>query len=371
MKIIILYASCGAGHRRAAEALYSYFKENYPGLDLNVIDALQKTNLVFRIFYSRGYDFLVTHGLWLWHFFFRISSIKSLRILTNTPFALISRMNAGGLSGFLAREKPDFIISTHFFPSDIAAYLKKKGRINSKVVTVITDFGIHPLWISEGTGMYVVASNSSKEQLLIEGVRADIIKVLGIPIDMKFSREYERENLCKAAGLDPDKFTVLISTGSFGMGQIEEIVELLHKEVQLLVVSARNKILYEKLKEKDYSNVRVYGFIENIQELMAISDIIITKPGGSTISESLAMGLVPVFIAAIPGQETENAKVLSEMSVGLSIAGPLLIKDAVLGFRDNPGKLKEMKTRINEMKRPFATKELCGVICQGSIRAGS
>ncbi|MFH1269920.1 MAG: glycosyltransferase [Candidatus Omnitrophota bacterium] len=370
MKIIVIYASCGAGHRRAAEAVYNYFKDNCPGLDVKIIDALQKTSPIFRKAYSYGYLFLVNYALWLWHFFFRLTSIKSLRVLTNTPFVLISRMNAGGLSGFLSRENPDFIISTHFFPSDIAAYLRKTGRINSKVVSVITDFGIHPLWISQGTGMYVVASDSSREQLLLEGVREDIIKVLGIPIDMKFSRKYERESLCKAAGLNPDKFTVLISTGSFGIGQIEKIVESLYKEVQILVVSANNKILYSRLKKKNYPNVRLYGFIDNIQELMAVSDIIITKPGGSTISESLAMGLVPVFITAIPGQETENVKVLSERSIGLSITVPVLIRDAVLGFRDNPGKLQEMKARINEIKRPFAVKELCGVICQGSIGPG-
>lgn len=368
MKIIITYASAGTGHRRAAEAIYNYFKENCPHHDLKIIDALQKTNFIFRKFYSYGYLFLVNHALWLWGFSFWLTSIKCLRPSTNILISVINRLNAKNLSDFLIKERPDFIISTHFFPSEIATYLKKINKLNSKLISVITDFGIHPFWILSGTDMYIVASNFSKEQLILKGVQENCIKDLGIPIDAKFLKIYEKNILCKKFNLEPDKFTILISTGSFGIGKIPEIMDSLYQEVQILVVSAHNKILYARLRKRNYPNVRVFGFIDNMQELMAVSDMIITKPGGLTIAESLAMGLLPIFITAIPGQESENAKILAKKSIGINIKDAASLKDIVLDFRDHPDKLKNMKEKINELKRPFAVKELCNVICQGSIR---
>ena len=369
MKIIIAYASAGTGHRRAAQALYNYFKENCSTRDLKIIDALQKTNFIFRNLYSCGYLFLVNHALWLWHFGFWLTSIKAFRPITGILISIINRLNTKDFSEFLIQEEPDFIISTHFFPLEIATYLKRIQKLKSKLVSVITDFGIHPFWILGGTDMYIVASDSSKEQLILEGVRENKIKDFGIPIDSKFLKQYERDILCKKFALEPNKFTILISTGSSGIGKIEEIVDSLYKEVQILVVSAHNKILYESLKKKNYPKVRVFGFIDNMQELMAVSDIIITKPGGLTISESLAMGLLPIFITAIPGQETENAKILAKKSIGLNLKDVASLKDTVLDFRNHPEKLESMKEKIRELKRPFALKELCNVICQGSFRA--
>lgn len=363
MKIIIAYVSAGTGHRRAAEAVYNYFKENCPGIDLKIIDALDKTNFIFRNLYSRGYLFLVNHALWLWHFVFWFTSIKALSPLHDISISILNRLNAKVFFRFLIKENPDFIVSTHFFPSEAAAALKKNKKINSKLITVITDFGVHPLWVLDGTDMYIVASAFTKEKLIAKGVSQDAIKDLGIPIDLKFSRQYDKNILCRKLGIEPDKFTVLISTGSSGIGEVEEIVESLYRQVQVLVVCAHNKILYAKLTKKNYAGVKAFGFIENMQELMAVSDMIITKPGGLTISESLAMGLLPVFITAIPGQETENARILAENSIGINIKDTSLIKDIVLGFKEHPDKLKDIKERINKLKKPLAVKDLRDVIC--------
>lgn len=371
MKIIITYASAGTGHRRAAEAIYNYFKENCPSHDLKIIDALEKTNFLFKNIYSKGYLFLVNHALWLWGFSFWLTSIKASRTIANILIFAINRLNAKKFFQFLINERADFIISTHFFPPEVAARLKKIKKLDAKLITVVTDFGIHPLWIAGGTDMYIVASNVSKEQLILEGIPEDSIKDFGIPIDAKFFKKYEKNILCKKFAIAPDKFTILIATGSSAIGQVEEIVGSLYKEVQILVVCAHNKILYARLRKRNYPNVRAFGFIDNMQELMAVSDMIITKPGGLTITESLAMGLLPIFITAIPGQETENAKILAKKSIGINIKDVASIKDVVLDFRDHPDKLKNMKEKINELKRPFVVKELCDVICQGSIRATS
>ncbi len=363
MKIIISYVSAGIGHRRAAEAIYNYFKENCPAHDLKIIDALQKTNFIFRNLYSYGYLFLVNHALWLWHFSFWLTSIKSLRPASIVFNSFLNRLNAKNFFDFLIQENPDVVISTHFLPSEIVIYLKKIRALNTRLVTVVTDFGIHPFWVLNNTDMYVVASSFTKEQLMLQGVAKSIIKDLGIPIDSKFSKHYERNILSKKLGIEPDKFTILVSTGSSGIGQVEKIVDSLYKEVQILAVCAQNRILYERLTKRNYPKVKTFGFIENMQELMAVSDIIITKPGGLTISESLAMGLLPIFITAIPGQESENARILTRNSIGINVKDVASIKDIVLDFRDHPDKLESIKERINKLKRPFAVKGLCDVIC--------
>lgn len=369
MKILITYVSAGTGHRRAAEAIYNYFKANCQQLDLEIIDELEKTNFIFKNIYSNGYLFLVNHALWLWRFLFWLSSLSPLRSVTRIANDLVNRINSRKFIAFIVGKKPDIVISTHFLPSEIVCYLKKTKAINSKLITVITDYGIHPFWIINGTDMYAVASDFTKGLLALKGVADKNIIDSGIPVDPKFFEKYDKVVLAKKFAIDPDKFTVLISTGSSGIGDIEEVIGQLYKDVQILVVCANNRILYAKLSKYGYPGVRVFGFIENIQELMSVADMIITKPGGLTIAESLAMGLSPVFITAIPGQETENVKILAANQIGVRVKKSSAVKDTVLYFRNNPAELKNARDKINKFKRPFAVKELCNVVCQGSVGA--
>lgn len=368
MKIIIVYASAGTGHFKAAEAIYNFFKQKDKNLELKLIDALQYSNFFFSNIYSYGYSFLVRFAPCLWSLAFYITYARPLRRITKIVSFIIDRFNVKRFTQILIRESPDFIISTHFLPSEVCAELKRNQKINSKLITVITDFGVHPFWIDKRVDIYVVASDFTQEKLALEGIKREQIKALGIPIDFKFLRQHKKDDICEKIGIAPDKFTVLVVTGSFGIGPIEEIVNLLYKDAQILVVCAKNKRLFTRLKNKNYPQVKAFGFIDNIQELMAVSDIIITKPGGLTISEILAMELVPIFISAIPGQEVENVKVLERYGVGLKVNKLKEIKDMVLDYRDNPDKLSRMRENIKKIKKPFAAEELYNAICQSSAR---
>lgn len=369
MKVIISYVSAGAGHYRAAQAIYDYFKENCSGNEVILADVLEKTPPAFRKIYPYGYQFLVNHLLWLWKFCFWITSVKSLRFISDTLNSYIARINTGSFSEFLIKEEADYVISTHFLTSEIAAYLKKRGRINSRLVTVVTDFSVHPYWIYAGTDIYVVASSHTKNELMEAGIKENIIKDYGIPVKPEFLLKHEKGILLERFGLVKDKFTVLIVTGSFGIGPMEEIAGLLYRENQILVVCAGNKELYKRLKDKNYPGVAVFGFVDNIHELMAVSDLVITKPGGLTISELLVMGLVPVFISPIPGQETENIRVLQGYGIGVTIKRVADIKGVITEFKEGPEKLEEIKERISKIKKPFAAREICDAVCKGSIGA--
>ncbi|TRZ49654.1 hypothetical protein D4Q80_01630 [bacterium] len=363
MKIIITYASAGAGHFKAAEAIAEYFKESSPDLEIKLIDALDYTSPYFKNSYIRGYNLLVNHATWAWAVAFYLTSFKPLLFFINPVHAAINRLNSGKLVNFLIKERPDFVISTHFLPSQITSALKKEHKIDAKLFTVITDFGVHPFWLAEDTDIYAVASDYTSRILNREGVGKNKIIVTGIPIEKKFLHEFNRIELSRKFGLDPDKFTVLIVTGSFGIGPIEQIADSLHKEAQVIAVCARNQKLYRRLNKKNYPELKVFGFVDNIQELMAASDVIITKPGGLTTSEVLAMELPPLFICAIPGQETVNAQYLYAEGIARAATGVEAIKDIILDYKHNPQKILAIKEKIRRIKRPFAAQELYRAVC--------
>lgn len=362
MRVLITYASAGAGHRRVAEAVYNYFKEHRPDIDLEIVDILSKTNAIFRFDYVAGYSFLIRHAVRLWCFAFWLTEFRALWPFTRAIASIINWINTGGFAQYLMQKNPDYIINAHFLPSEIAAYLKNKGKITSKLITIITDFGVHPFWVVPGTDLYVVASDFTRDKLLAEGVLEEKVKVFGLPSDVKFLQQFDRVALAGKLKIAHDKFTVLLMTGSFGIGPLEDIAQLLCHDAQVLVVCAGNKKLYNKLNKLKFPNIKVYSFVNNTEELMAVSDIIVTKPGGSTIAEIINMELVPVFISAIPGQEEGNVEALSQFGIGSIPKDVRQIKETVMDFKDHPEKIREVKVRIQKIKKPFSCRDISDVI---------
>lgn len=367
MKIIVVYATAGAGHQKAAEAIYGCLKERYSQVEVKLVDIIDKATCFYKLDYSSGYNFLIRHAKFAWSICFWFTQFKLFRVFTRPIAKALNYLNTKQFSKFLIAENPDFVISTHFLASEITAALKKSKKIKSKLITVITDFGVHSFWLSKGTDYYVVASTFTENLLIKEGINTEKIKVFGIPVDSKFTKQYQRSILRQKLNLDVNKFTLLVMTGSFGIGPIEDIVELLKDYVQILVVCANNKKLFSKLYNKNYPGVRAFGFVDNVNELMAVTDVIVTKPGGLSICELLSMELVPIFICAIPGQETLNIRALQDLGVGLCANSAQEIKKIVLDFKDNPDKLSFRKQMIRRIKKPFAAEELCDAICKGSI----
>jgi processive 1,2-diacylglycerol beta-glucosyltransferase len=361
MKVLFVYASAGAGHLKAAEAVCRHCKRSHPDFSSETIDVLRYTNPLFRSGYGI-YSFLVKYAPSLWRLGFLLTSLKSLRPAMRPLSSLINRLNTGAFRDLLLKEDPDYVVSTHFLSSEIAASLKAEHAIHAKVITVITDFGVHPFWINHGTDLYVVASGVTARTLIAEGIAKERIAELGIPVDDKFLSAFDREALCKKFDLDPQACTVLIVTGSFGIGPIEEICAALSGPVQVLAVCARNKRLFVRLKQKNYPQTRVFGFVDNIEELMSLSQIIITKPGGLSIAEALVKDLIPIFISPIPGQETENVRVLKDYGLGICTNDITAIKDEVLSLCSHPEKLASERKIIRELKKPDAAKDICDVL---------
>lgn len=363
MKIYVVHASAGAGHLKAAEAVYKYLKTHCPQNRTEIVDILDKTSPFFAWSYKKGYTFLITCLPSLWYLAFWCTEAPFLRRLSRGVASFLNRLNTAEFADFIVRENPDVIVTTHFLPAEICANLKLKGKITGKVVSIITDYGVHPFWISQGVDCYLVASASTSQILARELKHNERIVETGIPVDEKFLLNYDKAGLRRKLGIREDKFTVLIMTGSFGLGPIEKITKLLHKDAQVLAVCARNKKLFEELSRQNLKDVKAFGFIDNANELMAASDLIVTKPGGLTISEVLALDLAPVFICAIPGQETENVRVLKEYGIGLSPRRPEEISKLVIELQNSPVELSRLKENISKLKKPHCLEEIRNAVC--------
>lgn len=347
MKVLIVYASAGAGHKMAAQAFQSHLQNTHPKISSKTIDILDYTPKVFKALYSEGYTFLITRLPWLWFILYRVSYIFS----NNPIFAYIDYITSQPFIRHLRREKYDIVISTHFLVnSAISVYKKKNPEINLRLISIITDYNLHPIWISEAVDAYITSCDYVKGELIKRGVEADKIKDFGIPAHPKFYASLDRKATALKLGVDPSRFTALIMTGAFGIGPIEEIVESLSGRMQLLVVCGKNAGLYSRLSSANFNGVKVYPLVENVEELMSVSDIVLTKAGGLSITESLIKGLPMIFFSNIPGLETANARVISGYGAGFIAKAVGEIKRTAISLENDRSLYEKTGLNINKIK---------------------
>jgi processive 1,2-diacylglycerol beta-glucosyltransferase len=360
MKILVIHASAGAGHFKAAESLYNGIRKS---TEHNVVlaDALDYSVPYFKGLYKKTYFFLVSKTPWLWGFFFGLLDIGWLQPVVRFARRLYNLANTGKLHRYLRDERFDYIIMTHFMPTEVAAALKRSKRISSRLITVITDFDVHRIWLADGIDHYCVASDWTKAKIEKLGVAGERVRVSGIPTDEKFAALADIGALKEKLGLKENVFTVLVATGSFGIGPIEEIVDTL-SEFQVIVVCGHNEGLYQKLITKKYQLVKVLGLVDNMHELMAVSDAMVTKPGGLSIAEALVSQLALIFFNAIPGQETGNIKVLQSYEVGISGCGVARIGEELVRLKFSRDAFLTILKKTKALGRPNAVRDIISLI---------
>ncbi len=361
MKILVIHATAGAGHKKAAEAIF-HGLEAQGGLDVRLVDALDYTNPFFKKTYPLFYVFLVTRLPWIWGLFFALLDIPWMQPLVHRCRRLYNGFNAQALQKFLIQEQFDGVITTHFLSAEVCAYLKRFGAIKSKIICVVTDFDAHRIWVNKGVDIYTAACEYTKNKLIALGVSPEVIFTTGIPTDAKFALEPDKFALKKKLGLQDGVLTILIATGSFGMGPIAELMGLLER-YQLLIVCGHNRGLYERLKSKARKNAHILGLVDNMDELMAVSDVMVTKPGGLSIAEALVKRLPMIFFSAIPGQETNNIKVLSTYEVVSPTQSSLpQISQTIHEWDSNPKDLDALRVRLSELSKPNAVADIIALL---------
>lgn len=361
MKILVIHATAGAGHKKAAEAIFHGLQAR-GGFEALLLDALDYTNPFFRRIYPSAYTFLVTRLPWVWGFFFALIDIPWLQPLVRGWRRLYNGLNAGALEKFLIQEQFDVIITTQFLSAEVCAYLKREGKIRSKVICVVTDFDVHRIWVNAGTDVYTAACDYTRDKLIALGIPSENIFTTGVPTDARFALNPDSVALKKELGIQDGLWTILIATGSFGMGPIEELMELLQK-YNLLIVCGHNTELYKRLKFKAHKNAYILGSVDNMDELMAVSNAMVTKPGGLSIAEALVKKLPMVFFSAIPGQETNNIKVLN--SYGLvppSQSSLPQIVQAIHEWESGPKGLEALRGRMGGLSKPNAVADIIALL---------
>ncbi|MEX0774870.1 MAG: glycosyltransferase [Phycisphaeraceae bacterium] len=354
-KVLILSASAGAGHMRAAEALEKAFVEQGAAREVRHVDTLQYTTAMFRKVYADAYIKLV-NGFptilgWLYD---RLDDPEDDRRLSQ----ILNKLNAVRFTRMLLEFQPDIAVCTHFLPSELVARQKRKGHLNCPLATVVTDMDVHAYWLCPGCEHYFVAIDETAVHLREMGVPEGDLTVSGIPIDPVFAQPKSKADMRRHYGLEPETTTILVATGGFGVGPIDHLIQSLLKirhRVQLVVICGRNEELKIKLDDMAASlagqrpempRMHIVGFTREMDQYMAASDILVGKPGGLTTSEALAKGLVMCIVNPIPGQEERNSDHLLEEGAAIRCNNLPTLAWKIDQLLDDPARLAAIHANV-------------------------
>ncbi len=360
-RVLVLSASAGAGHLRAADAIEKALRIRGLASEVQHLDVLKYTNHVFRHLYSKAYIDLVNKAPevlgWLYDHLDVPGRNENVRLA-------LDRLNTVPFISFLNKFQPDVAICTHFLPSEIISWLKSENKVNILNAVVVTDLDVHAMWLCRYTEQYFVALEETKFHLVALGVPESKVTISGIPVDPVFAEVKEPKTMRRKHGLDENQFTILVSAGGFGVGPVEHIIESLSglsRPAQVIVVCGRNEELHARLKQvvsrfTKTSGVKFHllGFTTEMDELMAASDLYVGKPGGLTTSEALAKGLPMVVINPIPGQEERNSDHLLEEGIAIRCNNLPVLAYKIDRLIDEPGKLHLMRGNALALGKPQA-----------------
>ena len=365
-RILVLSASVGAGHLRAAEAVELALRQVVPDATVRNIDVLEMTNRLFRRIYGQFYLDLVNkapHALG--YFYDMLDQPRSAKRRTDKIRLYLEKLNLKTFVKFLQAEPWDLVINTHFLPAEIIASLRSQAGPGSEMrrlpqVTATTDFETHRLWVNQPCDRYFTATPEGKRYLEHWGVPASDVFVTGIPIHPVFATPKDKAECIAKHGLARDRPIVLQLSGGFGVGPIEKIFQgilSVERPIQLVTITGRNEKLkaqLAKLRPPERHRVKVMGFTKEIDEWMQAADLVVSKPGGLTTSEVLARGAVMVIVNPIPGQEARNSDFLLES--GAAIKANNL---ATLGYKLNAllqdhARMETLRANVRRIAKPRA-----------------
>jgi processive 1,2-diacylglycerol beta-glucosyltransferase len=360
-RILVLSASVGAGHLRAAQAVELALKETAPDAAVRNLDVLELTNSAFRRIYGKAYLDLVNKAPHLLGYFYDLldrprrpnSKRDALRLA-------LEKLNLRKFIKLLKSEPCDLVINTHFLPAEIIAALRRKKELDIPQVTVTTDFETHRLWVNQPCDHYFTATEEGARYLHSWGVPSEHITVTGIPIHPVFSKAKDRTATREKLGLSGDRPVVLQLAGGFGVGPIGKLYEGLLKvehPLDIVVISGRNEKLRAQLAQVSPGprhRVRILGFTDQIDEWMAAADLVVTKPGGLTTSETLARGAVMVIVNPIPGQESRNSDFLLENGAAIKVNNVATMAHKIDGLLGDEARLRQLRQNVARLARPRA-----------------
>lgn len=373
-KILIIYATAGIGHKKAAVAVKKALDEIAPkDVEVSLIDALDYTNAFFKWTYLKIYLLMVNKLPLFWGLSYYITDNFYVNLMISKLRRLNNWANSKRFIKYLLDTKPDVVVTTHFFSNEVISDLRKKGLLNTHLITVVTDYRLHSWWISDFVDTYVVADQDAKGDLVKWNIAPERVKVLGIPVEPMFLKKLDKKNMFEDTHLKEGIFTVLIIGGGFGVGPIEDIIKVIDsvsEPIQVIAICGHNESLVKRLEDLRLNlkmKLKVLGFVDNVYEYMEVSNILISKSGGITVSEALAKEIPMIIISPILGQETRNSDFLVKAGAALRIRELRDLRGILEDLSSNPDRIGRMKEAIRMIRMPTAcydiaklTIEMCG-----------
>lgn len=376
-KVLIMSASTGGGHNRAARAIKEELESrtiDNMSIECEIVDSLKLVNNTMDKVISRGYEKSALYTPKAYGSVYRFSetTIASKNEFKTNP---LTSLMARKFKHLLNESTPDLIIGTHPFPMIALSTLKKNNNIHSlsrsesfykstkvdipPMISVLTDYTTHSTWIQNEIDYYIVGHEYVKELLVYEGVDSEKVKAFGIPVEKSFLSHRDRETVLTELGLSPEKLTVLLMGGSFGAGNIKETLEdliAIDRDFQILVITGRNEHLKDKLSKILDStihnkNICLLGYTNKMNDILASIDVLISKPGGLTTTEALLNDVPMIVPYFIPGQEEENLDFLTNCGAALRTTKkyslPVLLKVLI----DDPSRLDNLRKNIKSIRK--------------------
>jgi processive 1,2-diacylglycerol beta-glucosyltransferase len=366
-KVLVLSASVGAGHLRAAQAVELALRETGPSAHVKNIDVLQLTNVAFRRVYSNAYLEIVNKAPHVLGIFYDLLNQRRTRSAGDELKSAVQRLNLSKLCEMLECERWDAIVNTHFLPTEIIAMLRRRRKIRTPQITVTTDFETHRAWVHQPCERYCTATEEGAAYLATFGVDRGTISVTGIPIHPVFSKPKDRDACLQRQDIRGDRPVVLQLAGGFGVGPIEKLcgaILTVNAPIDLIVVAGRNEKLRKQLarvRSPARHRIRVLGFTDQIDELMTIADIVVTKPGGLTSSEILARGAAMMIVNPIPGQESRNSDYLLENGAAIKANNLATLPLKLEKLLNDPQRLASLKSNARRIARPRAAYDVAQI----------
>lgn len=363
--ILVVTASMGSGHNKAANAVAEAIKRKYPVNKINVIDFMSTETAYFNSLVKDIYLKMLDHTPSVYEFFYKFTSDSTKGSTIQSVFAHAMKKDMREL---IKKYEANMVICTHPFPCAAASYLKQTGEINIPLITVMTDFCVHQFWLYKNIDIYFTANDLLKKEMVNQGLLEERIFVTGIPVGYNFRVDYNRDDLLAKFKLEKDKPVALIMGGGLGLGGVKNALcqlERLKKDIQILVITGANVALWSEMNEyaqHSKHKIFVWGYSHNIQEFMSVATFLISKPGALTISEALTRELPMILHDPIPGPEVDNAKFVSDNGAAIWVKHQDTLDAVVREVLSDATILPKLRNNAKVLKKPYASDNIADVI---------
>lgn len=368
-RVLLMYISKVSGHRQATVAIQQALRQLDPEIEVPAINGFGYTYPILEKIVNKAYLSVIKRTPKVWDYLYDNPKIvKNSQSIQN----FLHKTSHEKIEKLIQRHRPQAIVCTQAFPCGMVADYKISHNLDILLIGVLTDFSPHSYWINEGVDYYVVPSEEVKERLVVKGVAPERVRVYGIPLRPRFNEPVDRIAIAENMGLDPNVPTILVMGGGQGLGPIKKIVKALGKMnmfVQIIVLSGVNKKIVNSLRRyaaKADKKILVFEFVTNVEELMTLADLIVTKPGGMTTAESLTKGLPMVVINPIPGQEMRNTDFLVQQGIGIRVHDVDDIGGEVEVLLRSPERLAAMRKAALAHAKPHASLDIARLILGAS-----